>query len=73
MPSISNMLKIVHSLLILERFDSFGYICKNHKFTLSLDMMDSLYIQQTSLLLHAYANSVKSLGKLNLHDINVHS
>lgn len=36
-------------------------------------MMDSLYIQQTSLLLHAYANSVKSLGKLNLHDVNVHS
>lgn len=65
--------KIVHSLIIWERFDSFGYIRKNHKFTLSLDMMDSLYIQQTSLLLHAYANSVKSLGKLNLHDINVHS
>lgn len=36
-------------------------------------MTDSMYIEQISLLLHAYAGTVKSLGRLNLHDINVHS
>jgi len=36
-------------------------------------MTDSIYIEQIALYLHAYAGMVKSLGKLNLHDINVHS
>lgn len=36
-------------------------------------MTDSIYIEQITFYLHAYASSVKTLGRLNLHDINVHS
>lgn len=36
-------------------------------------MTDSIYIEQISIYLHAFAGSVKSLGRLNLHDTNVHS
>ena len=36
-------------------------------------MTDSIYLDQTTMLLHAYADTVKTFGRLNLHDINVHS
>lgn len=36
-------------------------------------MTDSIYIEQITLYLHAYAGTVKSLGRLNLLDNNVHS
>lgn len=36
-------------------------------------MTDSFYIEQITMLLHAYAGTVNTLGKINLHDINVHS
>lgn len=36
-------------------------------------MKDAIYIEQTSLLLHAFAEAVKTLGKINLHDDNIHA
>lgn len=36
-------------------------------------MNDSIYIQQVTILLNAFVNAVKQLGKLNLHDINVNA
>ena len=32
-----------------------------------------LSIEQTTLLLHAFAGAVKTLGKMNLHDVNIHA
>lgn len=36
-------------------------------------MRDTIYIDETALLLNAFAETVKTLGKLNLHDSNVHA
>lgn len=36
-------------------------------------MKDAIYIEQTTLLLHAFAEAVKTLGKINLHDDNIHA
>lgn len=36
-------------------------------------MVDAIYINETALLLNAFAETVKTLGKLNLHDNNVHA
>lgn len=36
-------------------------------------MLDAIYINDTALLLNAFAETVKTLGKLNLHDSNVHA
>lgn len=36
-------------------------------------MNDNIYINQITLLLHAFAQQVKTLGKLNLHDCNVNA
>lgn len=36
-------------------------------------MRDAIYIDETALLLNAFAETVKTLGKLNLHDSNVHA
>lgn len=36
-------------------------------------MNDAIYIEQTTLLLHAFAGAVKTLGKMNLHDDNIHA
>ena len=36
-------------------------------------MRDAIYINETALLLNAFAETVKTLGKLNLHDSNVHA
>lgn len=36
-------------------------------------MRDAIYIEQTTLLLHAFAGAVKTLGKINLHDDNIHA
>ena len=36
-------------------------------------MLDAIYINETALLLNAFAETVKTLGKLNLHDNNVHA
>lgn len=34
-------------------------------------MNDEIYIEQTAFLLHCFVNTVKTLGKLNLHDLNI--
>ena len=36
-------------------------------------MTDSIYLEQISLLLNSFAQTVKSMGRLNLHNINVDS
>ena len=36
-------------------------------------MNDAIYIEQTTFLLHAFAGAVKTLGKMNLHDDNIHA
>lgn len=36
-------------------------------------MLDTIYINETALLLNAFAETVKTLGRLNLHDNNVHA
>ena len=36
-------------------------------------MNDAIYIDQTALLLHAYAESIKTLANKNLHDNSIHA
>lgn len=36
-------------------------------------MLDGIYIEQTAFLLNAFAQTVKTLGKMNLHDNNIHA
>ena len=38
-----------------------------------LVMNDEIYIEQTAFLLHCFVNTVKTLGKLNLHDLNIYA
>lgn len=36
-------------------------------------MLDAIYIDETALLLNTFAETVRTLGKLNLHDSNIHA